>query len=177
MFVIVMKSLFCIMLPSYVLQTIFTLHHHLSQWTVILCLQVRDKNVLCTTRYELCHGARCSLITLQILIKIICFSPTKSEFILAKHLRLAYVLRARRDEPPSELGRQLHSAVRSSSLDTAMRLLAQGADPNYYNQVKYLGLLIFNVLVCFIVIKGPSKQESFDFLRYTIRTIGHNEHI
>lgn len=62
--------------------------------------------------------------------------PVKSEFILAKHLRLAYVLRARRDEPPSELGRQLHSAVRSSSLDTAMRLLAQGADPNYYNQEK-----------------------------------------
>ncbi|CAH3884792.1 ARF GTPase-activating protein Git isoform X1 [Pieris brassicae] len=62
--------------------------------------------------------------------------PIKSEFILAKHLRLAYVLRARRDEPPSELGRQLHSAVRSSSLDTGMRLLAQGADPNYYNQEK-----------------------------------------
>ncbi|KAL4714095.1 hypothetical protein ACJJTC_008449 [Scirpophaga incertulas] len=62
--------------------------------------------------------------------------PTKSEFILAKHLRLAYVLRARRDEPPNELGRQLHSAVRSASLDTAMRLLAQGADPNYYNQEK-----------------------------------------
>nr|XP_021185329.2 ARF GTPase-activating protein Git [Helicoverpa armigera] len=62
--------------------------------------------------------------------------PVKSEFILAKHLRLAYVLRARRDEPPNELGRQLHSAVRSSSLDTAMRLLAQGADPNYYNQEK-----------------------------------------
>ncbi|XP_059061754.1 ARF GTPase-activating protein Git [Achroia grisella] len=62
--------------------------------------------------------------------------PIKSEFIQAKHLRLAYVLRARRDEPPSELGRQLHSAVRSSSLDTAMRLLAQGADPNYYNQEK-----------------------------------------
>lgn len=62
--------------------------------------------------------------------------PVKSEFILAKHLRLAYVLRARRDEPPSELGRQLHSAVRSASLDTAMRLLAQGADPNYYNQEK-----------------------------------------
>ncbi|KPJ07983.1 ARF GTPase-activating protein GIT2 [Papilio machaon] len=62
--------------------------------------------------------------------------PIKSEFILAKHLRLAYVLKARRDEPPSELGRQLHSAVRSSSLDTAMRLLAQGADPNYYNQEK-----------------------------------------
>ncbi|CAK1552641.1 unnamed protein product [Leptosia nina] len=62
--------------------------------------------------------------------------PVKSEFILAKHLRLAYVLRARRDEPPCELGRQLHSAVRSSSLDTGMRLLAQGADPNYYNQEK-----------------------------------------
>ncbi|CAG9585824.1 unnamed protein product [Danaus chrysippus] len=62
--------------------------------------------------------------------------PIKSEFILAKHLRLAYVLRARRDEPPGELGRQLHSAVRSSSLDTAMRLLAQGADPNYFNQEK-----------------------------------------
>ncbi|KAG6448673.1 hypothetical protein O3G_MSEX005623 [Manduca sexta] len=62
--------------------------------------------------------------------------PVKSEFILAKHLRLAYVLRARRDEPAAELGRQLHSAVRSGSLDTAMRLLAQGADPNYYNQEK-----------------------------------------
>ncbi|XP_049866740.1 ARF GTPase-activating protein Git isoform X2 [Pectinophora gossypiella] len=62
--------------------------------------------------------------------------PVKSEFILAKHLRLAYILRARRDEPPNELGRNLHSAVRSSSLDTAMRLLAQGADPNYYNQEK-----------------------------------------
>lgn len=71
-------------------------------------------------------------------------SPVKSEFILAKHLRLAYVLRARRDEPPSELGRQLHSAVRSSSLDTAMRLLAQGADPNYYNQVlNSLAMLIY----------------------------------
>lgn len=65
-------------------------------------------------------------------------SPTKTQFILAKHLRLAYVLRARRDEPPGELGRQLHSAVRSFSLDTAMRLLAQGADPNYYNQVCYV---------------------------------------
>lgn len=63
------------------------------------------------------------------------FSPIKSEFILAKHLRLAYVLKARRDEPPSELGRQLHSAVRSSSLDTAMRLLVQGADPNFYYPV------------------------------------------
>ncbi|XP_041977492.1 ARF GTPase-activating protein GIT2 [Aricia agestis] len=62
--------------------------------------------------------------------------PVKSEFILAKHLRLTYVLRARRDEPASELGRQLHSAVRSFSLDTAMRLLAQGADPNYYNPEK-----------------------------------------
>ncbi|XP_063620002.1 ARF GTPase-activating protein Git isoform X1 [Cydia splendana] len=62
--------------------------------------------------------------------------PIKSEFILSKHLRLAYVLRARRDEPPAELARQLHSAVRSASLDTAMRLLAQGADPNYYHQEK-----------------------------------------
>ncbi|KAI8435350.1 hypothetical protein MSG28_003675 [Choristoneura fumiferana] len=62
--------------------------------------------------------------------------PIKSEFILAKHLRLAYVLRARRDEPVGELGRQLHSAVRSASLDTAMRLLAQGADPNYYHPEK-----------------------------------------
>lgn len=79
------------------------------------------------------------LLPLYIQLKFkIYSSPIKSEFILAKHLRLAYVLRARRDEPPSELGRQLHSAVRSSSLDTAMRLLAQGADPNYYNQVRLL---------------------------------------
>ena len=34
-----------------------------------------------------------------------------------------------------ELSRQLHSSVRTSNLETSLRLLAQGANPNYFYKV------------------------------------------
>ncbi|XP_077298058.1 ARF GTPase-activating protein GIT1 isoform X2 [Arctopsyche grandis] len=66
-------------------------------------------------------------------------NSVKSDFIQAKHRKLAYVFRPRRDDVPcnaTELSRQLHSSVRSSNLDTSLRLLVQGADPNYFNHEK-----------------------------------------
>lgn len=36
----------------------------------------------------------------------------------------------------AELSKQLHASVRSSNLETSLRLLVQGADPNYVHQEK-----------------------------------------
>ena len=36
----------------------------------------------------------------------------------------------------SELSRQLHSSVRTANLETSLRLLSQGADPNYFHPEK-----------------------------------------
>ena len=47
--------------------------------------------------------------------------------------------RPAKDEPAvteSELSRQLHSSVRTPNLETSLRLLSQGADPNYYHPEK-----------------------------------------
>jgi len=35
-----------------------------------------------------------------------------------------------------ELSRQLHASVRTSNLETSLRFLVQGADPNYYHEDK-----------------------------------------
>lgn len=35
----------------------------------------------------------------------------------------------------NELGKQLHASVRSPNLETSFRLLALGADPNYFHDV------------------------------------------
>lgn len=60
------------------------------------------------------------------------------------------MFRPRRDDVPCnavELSRQLHSSVRSTNLDTSLRLLVQGADPNYFNQVSFhiFNYVIFNI--------------------------------
>lgn len=34
-----------------------------------------------------------------------------------------------------ELNKQLHASVRSGNLETSLRFIVQGADPNYYNEV------------------------------------------
>lgn len=60
-------------------------------------------------------------------------SPTKADFIRAKHQLLSYVLRS--SDTEEELNQQLHSSVRTGNLETSLRLLAQGADPNYYHEV------------------------------------------
>lgn len=67
--------------------------------------------------------------------------PTKADFIRAKHLNLAYVLKPtiqNNEDPASveaELSKQLHASVRTSNLETSLRLLVQGADPNYVHEV------------------------------------------
>lgn len=35
----------------------------------------------------------------------------------------------------NELGKQLHASVRTPNLETSFRLLALGADPNYFHDV------------------------------------------
>ncbi|KAK8733676.1 hypothetical protein OTU49_006420 [Cherax quadricarinatus] len=65
--------------------------------------------------------------------------PTKADFIRAKHQMLSFVYRPLRDDPSGndgDLSRQLHSSVRTANLETSLRLLSQGADPNYYHKEK-----------------------------------------
>lgn len=86
--------------------------------------------------------------------------PTKADFIRAKHVQLAFVLKPnlKQFEDPNgpcgsgsgsstvpglaptalevELSKQLRAAVRSPNLETSLRLLVQGANPNYYHEEK-----------------------------------------
>ncbi|XP_065214585.1 ARF GTPase-activating protein GIT2 [Planococcus citri] len=62
--------------------------------------------------------------------------PNKADFIRAKHQDLTYILKSRNSDSPEDLNQQLHSSVRTSNLETSLRLLIQGADPNYYHVEK-----------------------------------------
>nr|NP_610599.3 G protein-coupled receptor kinase interacting ArfGAP [Drosophila melanogaster]Q95RG8.1 RecName: Full=ARF GTPase-activating protein Git; Short=ARF GAP GIT; Short=dGIT protein; AltName: Full=G protein-coupled receptor kinase interacting ArfGAP [Drosophila melanogaster]AAF58766.2 G protein-coupled receptor kinase interacting ArfGAP [Drosophila melanogaster]AAL28928.1 LD30319p [Drosophila melanogaster]AOQ14800.1 Git-PA [synthetic construct] len=72
--------------------------------------------------------------------------PTKSDFIKAKHVNLTFVLKPSLQDDDDgngsagcleqELSRQLHASVRTSNLETSLRFLVQGADPNYYHEDK-----------------------------------------
>lgn len=65
--------------------------------------------------------------------------PTKAEFITAKHVQLAFVFRGSRDDTmctENELSKQLHSSVRTNNLEASLKLLLQGADPNYFHDEK-----------------------------------------
>ena len=72
------------------------------------------------------------------------FSPNKSDFIYAKHKNFQFILKPEIDKSLSnqelvnELSKQLHSSVRTSNLDTSLRFLVQGADPNYFHDVRIL---------------------------------------
>lgn len=70
--------------------------------------------------------------------------PTKAEFIRAKHVNLSFILKPNPQQVDgdgsvlnleNELSKQLHASVRSPNLETSLRLLVQGADPNYFNEV------------------------------------------
>lgn len=73
--------------------------------------------------------------------------PTKSEFIRAKHVNLSFILKPNPQQVADgsgdvsamnlecELSKQLHASVRSPNLETSLRLLVQGADPNYFHEV------------------------------------------
>ncbi|XP_043520855.1 ARF GTPase-activating protein GIT1 [Frieseomelitta varia] len=64
--------------------------------------------------------------------------PIKADFIKAKHQHLTFILRPSKEEccNEEELSKQLHSSVRTSNLETSLRLLAQGANPNYFYKEK-----------------------------------------
>lgn len=64
--------------------------------------------------------------------------PIKADFIKAKHQHLAFILRPSKEEccTEEELSKQLHSSVRTSNLETSLRLLAQGANSNYFYKEK-----------------------------------------
>ncbi|XP_069471375.1 ARF GTPase-activating protein GIT1 isoform X10 [Ambystoma mexicanum] len=66
--------------------------------------------------------------------------PTKSEFIRAKYQMLAFVhkLPCRDDDgvTTKDLSKQLHSSVRTGSLETCLRLLSLGALANFFHPEK-----------------------------------------
>ncbi|XP_075168495.1 ARF GTPase-activating protein GIT1 [Haematobia irritans] len=72
--------------------------------------------------------------------------PNKSDFIKAKHVQLAFVLKPNLQDVDDditgstglehELSKQLHASVRTSNLETSLRLLVQGADPNFFHEEK-----------------------------------------
>ena len=68
------------------------------------------------------------------------YSPHKTEFIRAKHQDLAYIMKCRNSDSPDDLNQQLHSSVRTANLETSLRLLIQGADPNYYHSVSVVSI-------------------------------------
>jgi G protein-coupled receptor kinase interactor 2 len=66
--------------------------------------------------------------------------PNKADFIRAKHVNLSYVLKPQQSDEgttnlESELSKQLHASVRTPNLEVSLRLLIQGADPNFYHEV------------------------------------------
>ncbi|UYV69521.1 GIT2 [Cordylochernes scorpioides] len=66
--------------------------------------------------------------------------PTKADFIRAKHQNLSFLHRPGKDSGPlveDDLHKQLHSSVRTANVETSLRLLTQGADPNYFHPVSW----------------------------------------
>uniref|UniRef100_T1IXD6 Arf-GAP domain-containing protein n=1 Tax=Strigamia maritima TaxID=126957 RepID=T1IXD6_STRMM len=65
--------------------------------------------------------------------------PTKADFIRAKHQVLAFVCRPSKDDlnlGDGDVSKQLHSSVRTTKLETSLRLISLGADPNYFHEEK-----------------------------------------
>ncbi len=59
----------------------------------------------------------------------------KRKFINAKHFQYQFVLR-QKPETFEERNQELHSTVRTADLGTTLRLLASGADPNFFHPEK-----------------------------------------
>lgn len=63
----------------------------------------------------------------------------KADFIRAKHQQCLFAFKPNNDGllcVENELGKQLHGSVRTSNLETSFRLLINGADPNYFHDVR-----------------------------------------
>lgn len=61
--------------------------------------------------------------------------PVKYEFIVAKYKYLTFIPRLTRDKDSrnaaEDLSKQLHACARTNNLETCLRLIAHGANPNY----------------------------------------------
>lgn len=85
--------------------------------------------------------------------------PTKAEFIRAKHVNLSFILKPSvqqfedgNTDLEIELSKQLHASVRSANLETSLRLLVQGADPNFFHEVSdNNGLFCFSITELFSI--------------------------
>lgn len=86
--------------------------------------------------------------------------PTKADFIRAKHVNLSFVLKPNSlqledgggGNLENELSKQLRASVRSANLEMSLRFLVQGADPNYYHEVRFH---------CRVVMKTFGKLKIF----------------
>ena len=69
--------------------------------------------------------------------------PTKADFIRTKHFLLGFVYRGNKNSDDKEsqdvldgdVSKQLHASVRTANLETSLRLLSCGADPNFLHPV------------------------------------------
>ncbi|ESN94038.1 hypothetical protein HELRODRAFT_193811 [Helobdella robusta] len=69
--------------------------------------------------------------------------PTKADYIRAKYQFLTFVNKPKESEGISidDISKQLHSSVRTNNLETSLRLLASGADPNFIHPEKGTSVL------------------------------------
>ncbi|XP_071094149.1 ARF GTPase-activating protein GIT2-like isoform X2 [Haliotis cracherodii] len=64
--------------------------------------------------------------------------PNKSDFIRAKYQFLSFVNKHKDSDISSidDVSKELHSSVRTNNVETCLRLLSKGADPNYFHMEK-----------------------------------------
>ncbi|KAK3774024.1 hypothetical protein RRG08_030106 [Elysia crispata] len=64
--------------------------------------------------------------------------PNKNDFIRAKYQFLSFVNKHKDSDASSidDVSRELHSSVRTNNVETCLRLLSKGADPNYFHREK-----------------------------------------
>lgn len=86
----------------------------------------------------------------------------KADFIKAKHQHLAFILHPSKEEccTEEELSKQLHSSVRTSNLETSLRLLAQGANPSYFYKVQMNKARLYTLVTqrCSTVVEFTGKR-------------------
>ncbi|PVD31653.1 hypothetical protein C0Q70_07071 [Pomacea canaliculata] len=64
--------------------------------------------------------------------------PNKSDFIRAKYQFLSFVNKQKDSDASSldDVSKELHSSVRTNNVETCLRLLSKGANPNYFHREK-----------------------------------------
>ncbi|ESO91640.1 hypothetical protein LOTGIDRAFT_51898, partial [Lottia gigantea] len=64
--------------------------------------------------------------------------PNKADFIRAKYQFLSFVNKQKESDVNSidDVSKELHSSVRTNNVETCLRLLSKGADPNYFHKEK-----------------------------------------